>query len=102
MIGKQLKIISVLILSVCLIIFSVALIPVISDTMLKNSDITKQTMEASIEKALIHCYAIEGSYPPSIDYLTEFYGIHLQEDRYIYHYEFIGSNIRPIVKVFEK
>jgi hypothetical protein len=102
MIGKRLKIISGLILSVCLIVFSTALIPVIGDTMQKNADITKQTMEASIEKALIHCYAIEGSYPPSIDYLVEFYGVHLEEDRYIYHYEFIGSNIRPVVKVFEK
>lgn len=102
MIGKRLKIVSGLILSVCLIILSVALIPVISDTMLKNADITKQTIESSIEKALVHCYAIEGSYPPSIDYLIEFYGVHLQDDRYIYHYEFVGSNIRPIVKVFEK
>lgn len=102
MTGDRLKLLSGIILSICLIVISILLIPIISETVIKNADITQQTMENSINKALIHCYAIEGSYPPSIEYLSENYGVYLQEDRYYYHYEFIGSNIRPIIKVLEK
>ncbi|MCK5128454.1 MAG: hypothetical protein KAQ68_01270 [Clostridiales bacterium] len=100
--GSKLKIIAGLILAAFLIVLSITLIPVISETVLKNADITKQTIETSVEKALIHCYAIEGAYPPTIEYLTDNYGIILQEERYFYYYEFIGSNIRPIVRVVEK
>ena len=102
MIANKLKIIAGLILAAFLIALSIALIPVINDTVLNNADITKQTIETSIEKSLIHCYAIEGAYPPTIDYLVDNYGVVLQEERYFYYYEFIGSNIRPIVKVQEK
>ena len=97
-----LKLISGLILAACMIMLSIFLIPLIGDTVAKNADMTQQTMQQAIERALVHCYAIEGSYPPSIEYLSENYGINLQEDRFYYYYEYIGSNIRPIVQVIEK
>jgi len=100
--GSKLKIVAGIILAASMIALSITLIPVIGETVLKNADITKQTVETSIERALIHCYAIEGAYPPSIDYLVDNYGIMLQDERFFYNYEFIGSNIRPIVKVIEK
>ena len=48
------------------------------------------------------CYALEGSYPPDLEYLEENYGLQLNEDKYIYHYEMFASNILPDVQIFAK
>lgn len=57
--------------------------------------------ENAIQKAAITCYAIEGGYP-ELDYLEQNYGVLLNRDEFIYHYEMIGSNILPIIKVMRK
>lgn len=57
--------------------------------------------ENAIHKAAVTCYAIEGGYP-DLDYLVDNYGILLNEDEFIYHYEMIGSNLLPIIKVMRK
>ena len=60
-----------------------------------------KTVEDAIQKAAIQCYAIEGSYPP-FDYLVEHYGLIINSDAYYYHYEFIASNIKPVIAVYKK
>ncbi len=102
MTALRLKIITVIILAVCLIVLSYALVPVINDSILKNADLNINIIELSIENALIHCYAIEGEYPQTIDYLIDNYGLNLQEDGYFYYYEFTSPNFKPVVKVLEK
>ncbi|MDD5017287.1 MAG: hypothetical protein PHO15_04205 [Eubacteriales bacterium] len=46
------------------------------------------------------CYALEGAYPPDLNYLEQNYGLQLNEDKYIYHYEMFATNILPDVQVF--
>lgn len=48
------------------------------------------------------CYSIEGGYPPSLEYLEENYGVKVDRDRYVIHYEYFGANVRPTVTVAEK
>jgi hypothetical protein len=60
------------------------------------------TVEQAIEAAAIQCYAIEGSYPPTIDYLVEHYGLVVNEDAYYYHYDAFASNILPVIAVYKK
>lgn len=55
-----------------------------------------------IEKYAVQCYATEGAYPPNVDYLEAHYGLILNRDKYIYEYEAVAENIRPIVQVFLK
>jgi competence protein ComGC len=71
-------------------------------TFTANSE-TRQTraVEEIIDKAMIQCYALEGSYPPNLEYL-EGYGVIMDNDHYNYFFEAIGSNIKPDVKVFQK
>ncbi len=57
--------------------------------------------EAAIRKAAVTCYALEGSYPP-ISYLEAHYGVQLNRDKFYYHYEMLGSNLLPIIKVIRK
>lgn len=56
--------------------------------------------EQAVRRAAVQCYAIEGYYPPTIQYLKEHYGLILDTDRYVYHYRSIGSNLMPEIKVF--
>ena len=48
------------------------------------------------------CYSIEGEYPPDIGYLEENYGVKIDRDKYVVHYEYFGANIRPTVTIIEK
>ena len=40
------------------------------------------TLRDAIRRASVQCYAIEGRYPPSVDYLEENYGILIDRDKY--------------------
>ena len=46
------------------------------------------------------CYALEGAYPPDLAYLADNYGLQLDTEHYIYHYDMYASNIMPDVRVF--
>ena len=63
-----------------------------------------EKIEALIDKALIQCYALEGSYPPAslFDEKMTKYGVIIDNDKYIYHYEIFGSNIKPFIRVIPK
>lgn len=56
----------------------------------------------SVENGITLCYAAEGAYPMSLDYLTESYGVVYDKERYIVHYECFADNVRPTVTVIER
>lgn len=62
----------------------------------------KEILEKAIQKDIIHCYANEGMYPPSLSYLQSHYGLTYDKSKYIVQYENIGSNIMPTVVIIER
>lgn len=56
-------------------------------------------LEKAIINAAVSCYAIEGSYPPSIEYLTENYGLQIDTKRFTVKYELYASNLMPDITV---
>ena len=56
----------------------------------------------SILDAAKQCAAIEGSYPPSVKYLEDNYGLRVNENDYIITYDVFASNIMPTVLVLPK
>lgn len=56
--------------------------------------------ERAVRKAAVLCYALEGRYPATLSYLEEHYGVQLNTDKYVYHYQCIGQNIMPQIAVF--
>lgn len=54
-----------------------------------------------IRRAVISCYAVEGEYPESYEYLRDNYGVRVNEDKFVVHYEVFASNIMPDVTVTE-
>ena len=59
-------------------------------------------LEDAVRRAAVACFAAEGAYPPDIDYLIEHYGIRVDEDRYIIHYDIFAQNLIPDITVLEK
>lgn len=56
-------------------------------------------IEQTIRKSALQCYAIEGVYPPDLAYLEENYGLQVNEEDFIIHYEAFSSNLPPVVRV---
>lgn len=67
-----------------------------------NSTQNLWVMRSAIQKAIVSCYAIEGVYPPDIEYLEDHYGIVIDHGRYVVHYELAGSNVMPSVEILER
>ena len=58
-------------------------------------------LEESIMRAAVQCYVVEGSYPESIKYIENLYGIYIDRTRYVVHYKIFASNILPDITVLE-
>lgn len=58
--------------------------------------------QESIMRAVVTCYSIENRYPESFEYLKERYGISIDEDKYVVHYEVFASNLMPVVTVVRR
>ena len=56
----------------------------------------------SLRNAAMHCYVIEGSYPESIEYLKENYGLAVNTDDYDVIYIAYAENLMPEIKVVPK
>lgn len=61
----------------------------------------RQQLEDALRRAAVACYATEGVYPPDLDYLTEHYGIQVDEDRYAVFYDIFAENLMPDITVVE-
>lgn len=74
-------------------------ISVVSDSSVYDE---ARILSDAINRDIIHCYAIEGMYPPSIDYIEEHYGLNYNHKKYLVDYEVFGTNIMPKVTIIEK
>lgn len=90
-------IIRIIILVVIIISFVMLIIYIEKDA--KKNELF--LIENAIEKAIINCYAVDGEYPTSIDYLIENYGIVIDEERFDVYLEKIDVGIFPKVTIIE-
>ena len=70
-------------------------------------DTTQDTAETvivrdAVKNAALTCYAVEGAYPDSVEYLREHYHLAYDEDRYMITYDAFASNMIPDIWVTEK
>lgn len=57
------------------------------------------SLEDAVRRGAVQCYALEGFYPDSLDYLERHYGLTYDKSRFLVVYEIIGSNLMPNVRV---
>ena len=65
----------------------------------KSEEESLASLRNAIQRACVQCYAIEGRYPPSVEYLEEHYGIVIDRDRYHVFYDGWDSNVMPYITV---
>jgi hypothetical protein len=61
-----------------------------------------QIVERSVNRAVVTCYAMEGFYPPSIDYLIENYGLEVDLNKYYIYQEAFAPNVYPTIWVVRR
>ena len=60
----------------------------------------EETLRKAVARASVQCYAIEGRYPRDLSYLQKNYGLLLDNDHFVYHYQPLGDNLMPQISVF--
>ena len=68
----------------------------------KSDEESFNILSEAIIRSAGQCYAIEGFYPPDIEYLENNYGLLVDHDKYVVSYSIFASNIIPEVEVFLK
>ena len=58
-----------------------------------------ESLENAISRDVAQCYAVEGTYPPNLNYLYDHYGLTFNEDLFYVDYQYIGSNIYPDITI---
>ena len=66
-----------------------------------NEQGIKLTREAAVRTA-VECYALEGIYPPNVQYMEDNYNLRYDKTKYYIHYDAFASNIMPTIEVYEK
>ena len=62
-----------------------------------RSTIEKQqeSLEKAISRDIVQCYAIEGQFPPSLEYMEQHYGLTYDKNTFFVDYQPIASNLYP-------
>ena len=87
-----------LLAALCLIFFVTSLASVDR----QQGEEGRQQLETALRRAAVACYAAEGVYPPTVEYLQQHYGVQIEEERYIVFYEIFANNLMPDITVLEK
>ena len=61
-----------------------------------------ESLETALERSISQCYAVEGTYPPNLEYIIQNYGLIYDDTLFHVDYRPIGSNIMPDVTIIKK
>ncbi len=67
-----------------------------------NNDRQEDALRTAMERDIMHCYSVEGFYPPSLDYIKEHYALTYDSSKYLVDYQPIGNNIYPNYTIIRK
>lgn len=92
-----------LILTICLLGIIFALLFQHTDTLSKSLETqSQQAAQTAISRALMTCYAVEGCYPSSTDYLEQNYGLYIDHKKYLVDYRIFSTNLMPEVHLIPR
>jgi len=62
----------------------------------------QESLEGALNRCVTQCYAIEGTYPPSLQYMKQHYGLTYDDSIFFVDYQTFGANIMPDITVIRK
>ncbi len=68
----------------------------------KSGEAQTELVRGAVKRAAVTCFAVEGAYPSTLDYLKQNYGLIYDEDSYAVRYDAFASNILPEIQVTER
>lgn len=68
----------------------------------RTNEAQKEILQSAVENAMRTCYAIEGKYPDSIDYLIENYSLRYNEERFHIYFDAFATNVMPDVRIIDR
>jgi hypothetical protein len=71
----------------------------LSDT---NETREQEIVTTALNRSITQCYALEGTYPPSLSYLQQHYGFTYNTNHFFIDYQYIGGNLRPDVTIIRR
>ena len=61
----------------------------------------KENLINALNRDIVYCYATEGYYPESLQYMKDHYGLTYDESRFYVDYRILAANIYPDVTIIE-
>jgi len=84
-------------------IFVLALAVVIASALVIAQASAREQAAASVRESVLNaakqCCAVEGSYPSTLQYLEDNYGLTINHSDYVVSYEWFADNVLPAVVV---
>lgn len=62
----------------------------------------RESLEHALQRGIASCYAIEGIYPPDLEYLEEHYGLSYDENLFFVDYQPVAANLYPDVTILDR
>jgi hypothetical protein len=76
-----------------------ALALIFSDGGRDLDDSSALAIREAVQRSALQCYAVEGVYPPDLQYLEDNYGLQVNEEDFYVTYDAFASNLPPTVRV---
>lgn len=89
---------SILFFAVLIVFFFFAVQSISEDTL----DRQESSLSDALNRSIVSCYSVEGTYPPSLEYIVNHYGLLYDEDTFFVDYRAIGANLYPDVTIIRK
>ena len=80
----------------------VGFVVLINSMTASSGNTESQLVYDAVKNAALTCYAVEGTYPESLEYLREHYKLAYNMDRFVVEYDAFASNIMPTITVRER
>jgi len=99
---KTSSLFQILVVPVLLIVCLCTVLAAVGNVETGQKQESEKRVEDTIKKAVVNCYAIEGRYPATLEYVEEYYGLQINRERYEVFYEVFADNIMPEITVLSK
>lgn len=66
-----------------------------------RSEEARRQLEEALRRGCVACYAVEGSYPSSLEQLEDRYGLQIDKERFTVRYRALAENLMPEITVLE-
>ncbi len=96
---KGKKVLSILGVAVLVTALAIWLFTAFGNLSVGHRETGRQQLETALRRAAVACYAAEGIYPPTVEYLQEHYGVQIDKTHYRVFYEIFAENLMPDITV---